>query len=135
MGALSHARQESATGTAKPGTVPPPRQRPLLSRFINGLTLSRAIGGITLIALGFTLLSAFLMRIVEPETFNFGSALWWAAQTVSTVGYGDDLPHSDGGRILAVVVMIFGIALVPAITSLIVAVFINQQQQARARRE
>jgi len=113
----------------------PPRPRPLLTRFLTGLTLGRAITGITLIALIFTTVSALLMRIVEPETFNFADALWWAAQTVSTVGYGDDVPQSGGGRALAFVVMLFGIALVPAITSMIVAVFINQQREARERGE
>jgi voltage-gated potassium channel len=102
--------------------------RPLLRRFLTGLTLQRAIGGITFVAFAVTLLSAALMRLVDPDTFqDFGSAIWWSAQTVSTVGYGDDVPKSDAGRVLAVLVMLFGIALVPAITSLVVAVFLNQQ--------
>jgi voltage-gated potassium channel len=71
------------------------------------------------------------MRLVEPDAFpTFGSAVWWAAQTVSTVGYGDNVPESGAGQVLAVVVMLFGIALVPALTSLVVAVFLNQQQEA-----
>jgi voltage-gated potassium channel len=102
--------------------------RPLLNRFLTGLTLKRAIAGITLMAFAVTLAAAVLMRIVEPETFDdFGSALWWSAQTVSTVGYGDDVPETGGGRALAIAVMLFGVALVPAITSLVVAVFLNQQ--------
>jgi voltage-gated potassium channel Kch len=102
--------------------------RPFVHRFLTGLTLGRAIGGIAFVAFAVTLAAAFLMRIVEPETFDdFESAIWWSAQTVSTVGYGDDVPKSSGGRALAVGVMLFGIALVPAITSLVVAVFLNQQ--------
>jgi voltage-gated potassium channel len=108
-------------------TVPQPR-RPLINRFITGLTLRRAIGGITLVAFTVTLIAAFLMRIVEPDKFDtFRSALWWSAQTVSTVGYGDSVPESTAGQALGIVVMLFGIALVPAITSLVVAVFLNQQ--------
>jgi voltage-gated potassium channel len=103
------------------------RERPLLRRFIANLTLPRAIGGISLVAVAFTLAAAVLMRIAEPQTFqDFGSAVFWAAQTVSTVGYGDSVPVTGLGRTLAVVVMLFGVALVPAITSLVVAVFINQ---------
>jgi voltage-gated potassium channel len=101
-------------------------------RFIADLTLAKAIGGISLFAVAFTLAAAVLMRIAEPETFgDFGSAVFWAAQTVSTVGYGDIVPETGLGRTLAVVVMLFGVALVPAITSLVVAVFINQQTAAR----
>ncbi len=80
------------------------------------------------IATAFTLLAALLMRIVEPHTYKtYGEACWWAVQTVSTVGYGDNVPTTGGGRLVATAVMIFGIALIPAITSLIVAVFMNQQ--------
>ena len=97
-------------------------------RFLRDITLTRAIGGIMSIATAFTLLAALLMRIVEPHTYeNYGEACWWAVQTVSTVGYGDNVPTTGGGRLVATAVMIFGIALIPAITSLIVAVFMNQQ--------
>jgi voltage-gated potassium channel len=109
---------------------------PLMRRFLRGLTLRRAIGGIALVAVAFTLLAALLMRIAEPRTFSdFGSAVWWSAQTVSTVGYGDKVPESGLGRALAVAVMLFGIALVPATTSLVVAVFINQQLGAGGKAE
>jgi voltage-gated potassium channel len=105
-----------------------PRERLLIRRFLGNLTLSRAIVGIVTVALIFTLSAAALMRAVDPDNFpNYGSACWWAVQTVTTVGYGDDVPKTDAGRALAALVMLFGIALVPAITSLVVAVFFNQQ--------
>ena len=100
----------------------------MIVRFLTDLTLRRAIGGIMVVAFMFTAVAAALMRLVEPETFKtYGQAVWWAAQTVSTVGYGDDVPVTTAGQFVAVLVMLFGIALVPAITSLVVAVFLNQQ--------
>jgi voltage-gated potassium channel len=109
-----------------------PDDHPLLARFLRDLTLRRAIGGIMAIATAFTLLSAALIRVAEPDRYpNYGEACWWAIQTVSTVGYGDNAPTSPSGRAIASLVMLFGIALVPAITSLVVAVFINQQVRQR----
>lgn len=111
-----------------------PRTYPLLRRYLTRLTLGRAVLGIMAVAVAFTTAAAALMRVVEPDRFpTFGSAVWWAAQTVSTVGYGDRVPESWAGQTLAAVVMLFGIALVPAITSLVVAVLVNQQLAARKR--
>jgi voltage-gated potassium channel len=105
-------------------------------RFLTDLTLRRAIGGIMVLAFVFTLVAAALMRIVEPKTYtSYAEACWWAVQTVSTVGYGDNVPVTAGGRIVATVVMIFGIALIPATTSLVVAVFMNQQLHRYARQD
>jgi voltage-gated potassium channel Kch len=121
------ARKDSSPPAANPAHVPQP-ERPLIMRFLTDLTLRRAIGGIVVIATVFTLASAALMLLVEHKTYqNFGEACWWSVQTVSTVGYGDNPPVTPAGRFLATIVMLFGVALVPAITSLVVAVFINQQ--------
>ena len=123
-----YSRKESSPGAANPAHVPHPTERPFVVRFLTDLTLRRAIGGIVLIATAFTLAAAALMLVVEHKTYqNFGEACWWSVQTVSTVGYGDNPPVTPAGRLLGTVVMLFGVALVPAITSLVVAVFINQQ--------
>jgi voltage-gated potassium channel len=47
---------------------------------------------------------------------TFGRALWWAFTTVSTVGYGDYVPVTVEGRIVAVALMIGGVAIISAIT-------------------
>jgi voltage-gated potassium channel len=108
------------------------RPRPRLVRFAERITLGRAVLAIVAVAAAFTLLAATVMRIVEPMTFgDFGSACWWSVQTVATVGYGDDVPVTAAGRIVATVVMLFGLALVPAITSIVVAILMAQLERAR----
>lgn len=56
---------------------------------------------------------AFLAeRAVQPDAFgSVPAALWWAVTTVTTTGYGDKVPASLGGRLLAGVLMIAGIGL------------------------
>jgi voltage-gated potassium channel len=52
----------------------------------------------------------FLERDVQPETFgNVPSALWWAVVTLTTTGYGDAVPITPLGRLVAAVVMICGL--------------------------
>src|SRR4051812_20835982 len=108
----------------------PPRRRPLARRiqlFAERASMGRAIGFITTFAIVFTLVAAVIERLVEPDTFtSYGRACWWAVQTVSTVGYGDTVPTSTAGRVVAAIVMIFGMALIPIVTSVIVAILTAQ---------
>ncbi len=70
---------------------------------------------------------------------SFGQAIWWAFVTITTVGYGDFHPVSVEGRVVAVGLMIAGVALVGAIaatlaTWLISAVQISEETEAAATR-
>src|SRR5437868_8215290 len=52
----------------------------------------------------------FLEREVQPQTFgNVPAAMWWAVVTLTTTGYGDVVPITLLGRIVAAVVMICGL--------------------------
>ena len=77
------------------------------------------------------LLGGILIRIAEPKQFNsVWLGLWWALQTVTTVGYGDVVPESLFGRAVGAVVMLASIAFVSIITAVITSSFV-----ARAQRE
>jgi voltage-gated potassium channel len=108
--------------------------RPRLIRFATRVTIIRAIGVIIAVFAIFTLLAALVEWLVEPQTFKtFGDACWWSIQTVSTVGYGDDVPETAAGRIVATLVMLFGMAFVPAVTSIIVAILVERGRRGLAR--
>ena len=63
------------------------------------------------------LVGALLMWLVNGDNFpNYGRALWWAAQTVTTVGYGDVVPTNTAGKVVAAVVMFTGIALITVVS-------------------
>jgi len=58
---------------------------------------------------------------------NFGDAIWWAVVTVTTVGYGDRIPVTGAGKIVAVALMLTGIGLVGVLTATVASFFVQQQ--------
>jgi voltage-gated potassium channel len=94
--------------------------------FQRSLTPWMAIRRIALVTLAVTLAAAFVMWTFNGDEFpTLGGALWWAAQTVSTVGYGDTVPGSTSGRVVAVLVMASGIAFLTISTAAVSATLID----------
>lgn len=58
---------------------------------------------------------------------DYPDALWWAMSTVTTVGYGDRVPVTSGGRGLAIVLMLVGIGLVGVLTATVASFFVQQR--------
>ena len=54
---------------------------------------------------------------------NYGDALWWSFVTVTTVGFGDISPSTNGGRFIACILMITGIGFLSMLTSTISTFF------------
>jgi voltage-gated potassium channel len=80
-----------------------------------------------------TFLAALTVRLLARGEFNsMGESLWWAAQTVTTVGYGDVIPETPFSKIVAVFVMFFGIATVSLSTALITSAVITATQRRMA---
>ena len=74
--------------------------------------------------------AGLLVTVIDRETYpSVGSGLWWAAQTVTTVGYGDNVPMNLAGRLVAVLVMLLGIGFLTVVTAAITSTFV-----ARSRR-
>jgi voltage-gated potassium channel len=68
----------------------------------------------------------------EANIRTFGDALWWAATTVTTVGYGDQFPTTTEGRIVAVGLMVTGIALVGVVTAALASWFVEKVAEVQA---
>jgi voltage-gated potassium channel len=107
------------------------RLSPRVERWYQRLTLVRAVSTIILVAVLLVFIAGLLARIVEPETFDsIGLAYWWAVTTVTTVGYGDVVPESPGGRVVAAMLMLTGLALIPTLTSVIVSTLLYKTRQS-----
>ncbi len=84
---------------------------------------------IATVSTAMTLGAGILMTLVDHKGFpSIGSGLWWAAQTVTTVGYGDKVPVTSAGRLLAVAVMLLGIGFLTVITAAITSTFVARSR-------
>lgn len=59
-----------------------------------------------------------------------GDALWWAAVTIATVGYGDAYPTTGAGRIVGLFMMIVGVAVFTSFSSFLAQWFLRQRSTA-----
>jgi voltage-gated potassium channel len=113
-------------------TEPPQETR--LERWLDR-TVARATtprGAAVVIAttsLVITVATGLLMTIVDRDQFpSIGSGLWWAVQTTTTVGYGDNVPTTVAGRLIAAFVMLVGIGFLTVITAAITSTFVSRSR-------
>ncbi len=90
---------------------------------------------VLLAALATLVIGAWLVLLFEEKTktgniHTYPDALWWAIVTVTTVGYGDRYPVSEGGRVVAAVLMLVGIGLIGVLTATVASVFIKEHTDA-----
>ncbi len=101
-----------------------------LDRAVDRATTPRGAAvviGVTTVVI--TLAAGFLMTVIEHEHYaTLGSGLWWSIQTVTTVGYGDNVPTTFAGRALAAFIMLFGIGFLTVITAAITSTFVARSQ-------
>lgn len=104
-------------------------------------TFARGLAGrVTIYVVGTAVASCFLgaLAVLDAEQdasgsniTTFGDALWWSATTVTTVGYGDRYPVTTGGRLVAVGLMVIGIAVVGALTAAVAAWLVANVESER----
>src|SRR5262249_6422665 len=76
-----------------------------------------------------TLVTGLLMTLLDERNFpSVGDGLWWAVQTVTTVGYGDTVAATAAGRSLAAIVMLLGIGFITVITAAITSAFVARSR-------
>jgi voltage-gated potassium channel len=88
------------------------------------------------VALGTVVVGGAVFAAVEEhQGISTWDGVWWAITTVTTVGYGDIVPESTGGRVIGITIMLVGIGFVALLTAFIADRFINLTVETEAKED
>jgi voltage-gated potassium channel len=113
----------------------------MLIRFINRRAAHSLRGRVAIYVSVTACLVVFCASLAEldaerhathPVIRTFGESVWWAVTTMSTVGYGDYYPVTPEGRIVAIGLMLAGVALLGVVTASIAAWLIEAVREVEA---
>ena len=95
------------------------------------LALATAVVSSSVVLVGGTMV--WRMEGDRPGTTfdSWGDGIWWALTTMTTVGYGDHVPETTSGRVVAAIIMIVGVGVLGAVAAVVALIFAS----AVARRE
>jgi len=115
---------------------PPSLERRIAQRMSQPLSISRAAWVIVTSTAGVVAVSGVAMWALDHSEYpNVGRGIWWALQTITTVGYGDVTPTHVSGRIVAAFVMLWAIAFVAVLVAAITSTFISSVQQRQSAKD
>ena len=116
--------------------MPRPLLRALREFRANPGSIRNAISVIVVATTVATLIGATLVMVFDRKNFHsFGDAIWWALQTVTTVGYGDITPTSAVGRVVGSIVLVYSVAFLAVLTATITTNFAENARRERAKGE
>ena len=96
-----------------------------LQRLLHTNSLSKVL----LLNASAVLLSSFLLSSIEQQPFF--DALWWSIVTMTTVGYGDIVPHDTISKVMAILLMLVGICTFGMVTSTITRFFAENEREEK----
>lgn len=99
-----------------------------LERFRRDPLSVRNAAGVIVVATAVVVAGAgVLISVLDREEYpNVWVGMWWALQTVTTVGYGDVAPTELSGRLVGAAVMLEGTAFVAIVTAVITSTFVTR---------
>ena len=115
--------RDSAPGPARPSLV---ERRIQKVANAHSVTLGLAL---TFLALAF--IGAIVIELLDRHDFStFGDSVWWALQTVTTVGYGDVVPTTRNGRLVGGIEMVLGVSFIAFLTAGVTSTAIHRADEA-----
>ena len=97
---------------------------------LSGLIEKPVVRAILLIIL-VTVIASILIELFESSQNSafstFWDSVWWVIVTITTVGYGDKIPITPLGKLIGVVIMFVGIALLSVVTATISSILVTRK--------
>ena len=105
-----------------------------VERFLREPPSVRNAAAVIVIATTFVVVGGGVaITLLDHEEYpDVGVGMWWALQTVTTVGYGDVAPAGLVGRLLGAVVMLQGTAFIAIVTAVITSTFVARAARAES---
>ena len=131
---MSPGRQRLSTASQKVKAVPKPNPvERRMSKFLREPPKVQTAASVIVVAtLVVVVAGGVLFRILDHKEYpNIGVGMWFALQTVTTVGYGDVAPKDVAGKLVASLVMLEGIAFLAIITAAITSAFFVRAARER----
>jgi len=99
-----------------------------VGRFVYANTVTRLFLWVFVLTVaGGTAVSVFETGVAQANIHGFWEGIWWAIVTITTTGFGDRYPVTNGGRFLAILVMFGGIGLISILTATISSYFVESR--------
>ncbi len=111
------------------------RHAPGLARLARVISLeAKPLASVLIIFIMVLFFSAAALHLFEragqPATFgSLSSSLWWAIATLTTTGYGDAVPATQAGRVIAGLVMICGVGVFGLLTGILATGFVDDSRR------
>ena len=93
-------------------------QRSGLKRFVLGFA-------------AFYILFCFLIQVADPAVENFGDALWFGLNVITTIGLGDYTVSSVAGRILVVILGLGGVLMFAFIPGVLTSYYLEKVESQK----
>ena len=107
------------------------KRQSFVERRIRRIVNARSVTiGLATTFVALAVLGGVLIKFVDHENFpTVGIGIWWALQTVTTVGYGDVVPTTFVGRLVGGSVMVMGIAFISFVTAGVTSALIQRANE------
>jgi voltage-gated potassium channel len=113
-------------------SIRPGKRVSFVERRIRRIVNARSVTvGLAMTFVAMAVLGGILIKFADQENFpSVGLGIWWALQTVTTVGYGDVVPTTFTGRLIGSGVMVMGIAFISFVTAGVTSALVQRANES-----